>query len=122
MKRSFFKSIRTKLIVSFLVVALIPLLLLAFIDKQTVEKELTDNARQALSADANETAHKIDEFIDGNLNAVRPEALLPGLAAYLDLPPELRNESPEDMLATETLSRLSRKDMLHRKFGWKPRP
>ena len=96
MKRSIFKSIRTKLIVSFLVVALIPLLLLAFIDKQTTEKALTDNARQAIYAEANETAHRIDEFIDGNLNAVRPEAILPGLAAYLGLPPERRNESPED--------------------------
>jgi sigma-B regulation protein RsbU (phosphoserine phosphatase) len=113
MKRSFFKSIRTKLIVSFLVVALIPLLLLAFIDKQTTEKALTDNARQAIYAEATETAHRIDEFIDGNLNAVRVEAILPGLAAYLGLPPERRNGSPEDMLATETLSRLSRKDMLH---------
>jgi phosphoserine phosphatase RsbU/P len=113
MKRSIFKSIRTKLIVSFLVVALIPLLLLAFINKETTEKALTDNARQALSAEATETAHRIDEFIDGNLNAVRVEAILPGLAAYLGLPPERRNGSPEDMLATETLSRLSRKDMLH---------
>ncbi|MGB7893890.1 MAG: hypothetical protein WCF82_18580, partial [Microcoleus sp.] len=69
MKRSFFNSIRTKLIVSFLVVALIPLLLLAFIDKHTTENALTDNARQALSAQANETANRIDGFIDANLNA-----------------------------------------------------
>lgn len=113
MKRLFFNSIRTKLIVSFLVVALIPLLLLAFINKQTTEKALTDNAQQALSAAANETAYIIDGFIDGNLNAVRVEALLPGLAAYLSLPPERRNGSPQEMLATETLTRLSRKDMLN---------
>ncbi|MEG4031048.1 MULTISPECIES: SpoIIE family protein phosphatase [unclassified Microcoleus] len=113
MKRSFFNSIRTKLIVSFLVVALIPLLLLAFINKQTTEKALTDNAQQALSAAANETAYRIDGFIDGNLNAVRVEALLPGLAAYLSLPPERRNGSPQERLATETLTRLSRKDMLN---------
>ncbi|MBW3586589.1 MAG: HAMP domain-containing protein, partial [Cyanobacteria bacterium 0813] len=113
MKRSFFKSIRTKLIVSFLVVALIPLLLLAFINKQTTEKALTDNARQALSAAANETAYRIDGFIDGNLNAVRVEAILPGLATYLGLPPERRNGSPQEMLAAETLSGLSRKDMLN---------
>ena len=113
MKRLFFNSIRTKLIVSFLVVALIPLLLLAFINKQTTEKALTHNARQALSAAANETAYRIDGFIDGNLNAVRPEAILPGLAAYLGLPPERRNGSPQEMLATETLTRLSRKDMLN---------
>ena len=88
MKRSsFFNSIRTKLIVSFLLVALIPLLLLAFINKQTTQKALTDNARQALSAAANETANRIDGFIDANLDAVRVEAILPGLAAYLGLAP-----------------------------------
>ncbi len=86
MKRSFFNSIRTKLIVSFLVVALIPLLLLALIDKNTTENALTDNARQALAAEANETANRIDGFIDANLNAVRVEAILPGLAAYLAYP------------------------------------
>ena len=113
MNRYFFKSIRTKLILSFLVVALIPLLLLAFIDKHTTENALTENARQALSAEAHETANRIDGFINANLNAVRVEAILPGLAAYLGLPPERRNGSPQEMLATETLTRLSRKDMLN---------
>ncbi|MGB7894205.1 MAG: SpoIIE family protein phosphatase, partial [Microcoleus sp.] len=64
-------------------------------------------------AQANETANRIDGFIDANLNAVRVEAILPGLAAYLGLPPERRNGSPQEMLATETLIRLSRKDMLN---------
>ena len=106
-------GIRTKLIASFLVVALIPLLLLAFINKQTTEKALTDNAKQALSAAAKETANRIDAFIDGNLNAVRVEAILPGLARYLSLTPKQRDDSPEMQLATETLIRLSRKDMLN---------
>ncbi|MBD2676533.1 MULTISPECIES: diguanylate cyclase domain-containing protein [Nostoc] len=106
-------SIRRKLIASFLIVALIPLLLLASINKQTTEKALTDNARQALSVAANETANRIDAFIDGNLNAVRVEAILPGLARYLSLTPKQRDDSPEMQLATETLIRLSRKDMLN---------
>ncbi len=106
-------GIRTKLIASFLVVALIPLLLLAFINKQTTEKALTDNAKQALSAAAKETANRIDAFIDGNLNAVRVEAILPGLARYLSLTPKQRDDSPEMQLVTETLIRLSRKDMLN---------
>ncbi|WP_375473142.1 ATP-binding protein [uncultured Nostoc sp.] len=113
MQHSFLGGIRTKLIASFLVVALIPLLLLAFVNKQTTEKALTDNARQALSAAANETANRIDAFIDGNLNAVRVEAILPGLAPYLSLTPKQRDDSPEMRLATETLIRLSRKDMLN---------
>lgn len=113
MQQTFLGGIRRKLIASFLIVALIPLILLTFINKQTTEKALTDNARQALSAAANETANRIDAFIDGNLNAVRVEAILPGLARYLSLPPKQRDNSPEMQLATETLIRLSRKDMLN---------
>jgi len=113
MQHSLLGGIRTKLIASFLIVALSPLLLLAFLDKQTTEKALTDNAKQALSAAANETANRIDAFIDGNLDAVRVEALLPGLARYLSLTPKQRNNSPEMQLATETLIRLSRKDMIN---------
>ncbi|BAY22999.1 diguanylate cyclase [Calothrix sp. NIES-2100] len=113
MQQAFLGSIRRKLIASFLIVALIPLLLLVFINKQTTEKALTDNARQALSAAANETANRIDAFIDANLNSVRVEAILPGLARYLSLTPKQRDHSPEMKLATETLSSLSRKDMVN---------
>lgn len=113
MQQTFLGGIRSKLIASFLIVALIPLLLLAFINKQTTEKALTENAKQALSAAANETANRIDAFIDGNLSAVRVEAILPGLARYLSLTPQQRNDTPEMQLATETLIRLSRKDMLN---------
>ncbi|WP_138499030.1 diguanylate cyclase domain-containing protein [Nostoc sp. PA-18-2419] len=113
MQQHFLGGIRRKLIASFLIVALIPLLVLAFINKQTTEKILTNNARQALSVAANETANRIDAFIDGNLNAVRVEAILPGLARYLSLTPKQRDDSPEMQLAIETLIRLSRKDMLN---------
>ncbi len=113
MQQNVLGSIRRKLIASFLIVALIPLLLLTFINTQTTEKALTDNAKQALSAAANETTNRIDDFIDGNLDAVRVEALLPGLARYLSLTPKQRDDSPEMQLATETLNRLSRKDMLN---------
>jgi diguanylate cyclase (GGDEF)-like protein len=113
MQQRFLGGIRRKSIASFLIVALIPLLLLGFINKQTTEKALTDNALQALSVAANETANRIDAFIDGNLNAVRVEAILPGLARYLSLTPKQRDDSPEMQLAAETLIRLSRKDMLN---------
>ncbi|MBN3884426.1 MAG: diguanylate cyclase [Nostoc sp.] len=113
MQQPFLGGIRRKLIASFLIVALIPLLLLAFTNKQTTEKVLTDNAKQALSVAANETANRIDAFIDTNLNAVRVEAILPGLARYLSFTPKRQDDSPEMQLATETLIRLSRKDMLN---------
>lgn len=108
-----FSSIRQKLIFAFLIVALIPMLLLGAINKQSTESTLTENARQSLSAAANATANRVDAFIDGNLNAVRVEAILPGLSTYLSLPAANRENSPESRLAMETLIRLSRKDMLN---------
>ncbi|MFZ4557107.1 MAG: ATP-binding protein [Pseudanabaena sp.] len=113
MKNIRFSSIRQKLILAFLIVALIPMLLLGAINKQATENTLTENARQSLSAAANATANRVDAFIDGNLNAVRVEAILPGLSTYLSLPETKRENSPELRLAMETLIRLSRKDMLN---------
>lgn len=116
MPHSVLNSIRTKLITSFLFVALTPLVLLTFINKETTEKALTNNAQQALSAAANETSNSIDAFIDENLSAVRVEAILPGLASYLRylrLHPTHPENGPEKLLALKTLTCLSRKDMLN---------
>jgi len=113
MKYPLLNSIRTKLILAFLIVALTPMLILATVNKQTTKTILTDNARQALAAAASTTANQVDAFIDGNLNAVRVEAILPGLSSYLSLPVVQRENSGELRLAIETLIRLSRKDMLN---------
>ncbi len=113
MKYPLLNSIRTKLILAFLIVALTPMLILATVNKQTTKTILTDNARQALAAAASTTANQVDAFIDVNLNAVRVEAILPGLSSYLSLPVVQRENSGELRLAIETLIRLSRKDMLN---------
>ena len=103
-------TLRNKLIVSFLVVALIPLLLLTLINKHTTQETLTNNANQSLFAVASQTATSIDTFITTNLNDVRVEAILPGLAKYLSLPPEARLGTDEEKMAGDTLRSLSRRD------------
>lgn len=113
MRQSRRYTLRTKLIVSFLVVALIPLSLLAAVNKHTAQQALTRNANQALFAAASQTALTIDAFINTNLNAVRVEAILPGLAKYLSLPASERTDSPEQAMAGATLRSLSRKDSVN---------
>ncbi|MBD2041841.1 adenylate/guanylate cyclase domain-containing protein [Microcoleus sp. FACHB-672] len=113
MRQSRLYTLRTKLIVSFLVVALIPLSLLAVVNKHTTEAALRDNANQALFAAASQTATSIDAFINNNLNAVRVEAILPGLATYLSLPASERAGSAEQAMARATLRSLSRKDTVN---------
>ena len=106
-------TLRNKLIVSFLAVALIPLILLTFINKYTTQETLTKNANQALFAVASQTATSIDTFITSILDDVRVEAILPGLANYLSLPPEARTGSPEEKVAGDTLRSLSRQDTVN---------
>ena len=106
-------TLRNKLIVSFLAVALIPLILLTFINKYTTQETLTQNANQALFAVASQTATSIDTFITSILDDVRVEAILPGLANYLSLPPEVRAGSPEEKVAGDTLRSLRRQDTVN---------
>jgi adenylate cyclase len=106
-------TLRKKLIVSFLIVALIPLMLLAAIDKHATEQILTKNAQQSLFAIASQTAVSIDTFITVNLNDVRVAAILPGLSKYLSLPAASRSQSSELKVARDTLRSLSRRDTIN---------
>lgn len=106
-----FYTLRNKLIVCFLAVALIPLILLTLINKDTTQKTLKDNAQQALVAVASQTATSIDSFIDNNLSNVRVESSLPGLAKYLSLPQEERIGSVEEKVAGDILRSLIRRDL-----------
>lgn len=106
-------TLRNKLIVSFWVVALIPLILLTFINKYTTQQTLTNNANLALFAVASQTATSIDTFITNNLDIVRVEAVLPGLAQYLSLPIEARSNSAEEKIAGDTLRSLNRRDTVN---------
>lgn len=89
-------SLRSKLIVSFMVVTLLPLVILAYINDSTSRETLTANAQQALLSAASQTAAQIDNFIDERTDAIRAEAQNTTLIEYLGLPPEQRAGSPDE--------------------------
>jgi signal transduction histidine kinase/HAMP domain-containing protein len=103
-------SLRTKLIVAFLIVMLIPLSLLAFLSSRGTRAALIDATNQALLAGASQTAAKLDAFINTNLNAVSAATLFPGIVEYLRLPPDQRAGSDKERLVSETLQGLEEKD------------
>ena len=111
MKQFQLSTLGSKLIFSFLGVALLPLLLLAFLNQRATQKVLTDNANQTLLAAATQTALSIDAFINSNLDAVRVEAQLPVLAKYLSLPANQRQSIAAEVEGA--LRSLSRKDTLN---------
>ncbi|MGK4006448.1 response regulator [Sorangium sp. So ce1036] len=107
-------TLRMKLIVALLTIALTPLLILTLLNKRTNEAVLTESANQALSAAASQAAASIEAFLETNLDAVRVEARLPGLVNYLDLDREARRGgAAEEDAATRTLQSLIRKDTIH---------
>lgn len=106
-------SLRTKLILAFLLVALIPLGILGFSNIRTTRRELTDAANQSLTAAASQTAAKLDTFINTNLDAIRTEAQTPALARYLSQSASQRSGSPEEAEVAAILQALARKDQLY---------
>jgi len=105
-----FASLRSKLILSFLIVSLLPIILLTEVTRQSTAAALTQNANQALFAAASQTALRLDSFIQTKLDTVRVEAQLPGVVRYLQLPAEQQAESPEAAEVAAIFWSLARRD------------
>lgn len=103
---------RTKMILAFLAVALLPLGLNAYLNYRTTRQIVIDNANRALLAAASETAEALDDFIRANLNAVRVESRLSLWSNYLTLPPDQRSPNQLGSEVLDTLSDLSRKSQI----------
>src|SRR6476646_3868941 len=106
-----FSTLRSKLIVSSLGMALLPILILALLNQRSTQKALTDNANLALLGAASQTAFNVDSFIKNNLDAVRVEAQLPILGKYISLPEGKRATMRAEV--ETTLLALGRKDTLN---------
>ena len=78
-------TMRAKLITAFVLVALIPLAILAILNGRNAQMALMEDANQALFAVASQTAASMDTFIDANLKGITTEAQLPVLVDYLAL-------------------------------------
>ncbi|HSH05774.1 MAG TPA: response regulator [Anaerolineae bacterium] len=101
-------SLRRKLLLAFLGVALLPLLVLAFFSTRAIRQVVFDNANQTLLAAAAETATGLDDFITTNLSGVRVESGLTVWGDYLAVGAAERAGSELEGEARRTLNSLSR--------------
>ena len=101
---------KRKLVLAFLLVALIPLVVLEILNNRSSRAALTADANEALFAAASQTAASLDGFFEVNLNAVRTEAQLPALVRYLELATDERSGSDLEADASGVLATLSGKD------------
>ena len=79
-------TLRTKLAIAFLIVALVPLAILAWLNNHATETALTSAANQTLFAAASESVTALDTFLNTNINAIRTIAQLPRVVEYTRLP------------------------------------
>lgn len=100
----------TKLVLSFLAIALIPLGLLAGQNSEMTRVALLEESNANLLSAASQTATALDTFMNSQLSAIRGEARLPIMRSYLSLSPEERAGSPLANEVTVTLHALRSKD------------
>ncbi len=107
-------SLRTKLLIAFLLVTLTPLIALGFLNNYFSQNNLTKAANQALLAGAAQTATGLDAFIQSNLDDIRVEAQLPAFVDYLEA--VNAGQTPEDEVLVDirqTIRALALKDPAH---------
>ena len=106
-------TLRNKLTLAFLLVALVPLLLLAAVNEFNARARLATEANEALLTAAQQTAANLDNFFNSNLTSIRYEAQLRGWVEYLKLSVVQRVEGPTRARALTNLRTLARKDPLY---------
>lgn len=87
-------SMRTKLLVAFLIVALIPLLAFAYINHRSTLEALNNATYRSLAAAASQSASRLSGFVEANIEIIGAEARLPALAEFLSMPKVLSHFTP----------------------------
>ena len=89
-------TLRIKLISIALAIVMIPLALLAVIQASTSQFALQNQLNQGLELAANDTAQKVDDFYQTNVDAVTKDAGNIEFSAYLAVAPDKRKGSQEE--------------------------
>ena len=113
-------SLRAKLLVLFLGVALVPLLIISIINTRANRNALTQAANVALSSTAEQTGQEIDTFIQGTTESLETQAQLIIFKEALTATPDIYEILETDVLQTlqvlinENPNYLIRYDLMNR--------
>lgn len=103
-------SLRAKFIIGFIIIALLPILVLALLSYLTTSTTQEHASEDALARAAGQTASTFDIFFGSVQSEIRSESLLPVWKAYLLLAPAEREGSAAEVSAKQHLQILSTKD------------
>ncbi len=103
-------ALRTKIIISFILVTIIPLIALGFFNTRSSAQSLQNQYKIQLTTLAKVVANNIDSFNTNQLDAIRADSKQLVLITYLKLPAQSRANSEEENNARLALLSLTRKD------------
>ena len=101
-------NLRLKLIIIFLAIALIPLVIAAFIQSQFLQTAVQSQSNTALNLAAGQVSAELDSFFTSNLDAVTRESQLSVFSNFILLPANERQNSPAEteLISTVNVLRL----------------
>jgi putative methionine-R-sulfoxide reductase with GAF domain len=102
--------LRTKLTLSFLTIAVVSIVSIAFISTYYARAILTQNANESLLSQAAETSEQIDRFLQNTRDSVQAEAQANELVQLIELPLHARTGSFEGAQVRAILTAVSRRD------------
>jgi len=103
--------LQTKLLIMFLLVALVPLSLLAFLNYQSTKEALIESANLSLLSAGEQTRNRIDDFFTETENTLQSEANLSIIRTYLTSVAEEQAAQPGNV--SVALATLYEKDPAH---------
>ena len=106
-------SLRIKLVMSALAIAITPLVIISIINLQTIQNTIKSQSNESLRIATKLTVNQMDSFFTSNLTSVQTEASLPSILEYLKLDPTLRSGSPEELELQATLQSLQTKETIY---------
>ena len=89
-------ALRTKLVIFFIAITMIPLVTLGIYANYRLSDTLNQTTRQNLSQTASQTALLVDSFIEDHLNSIQLESSNPQFVKLLALDPSKRARSQEE--------------------------
>lgn len=84
--------IRTRLVIAFLAITIVPLLILTTVNNRFIQNMLIDNSNQSLLHVASESAETIDDFVFSKVQAINSVVQISAFGDYLSLPASLQSQ------------------------------
>ena len=103
-------TLRTKLTMSALGIALVPLLVLSSINSRNIQRSIQTQSNESLRIAAELTVDQLDTYFSSTLSSLETEASLPSIVAYLKLDTLSRPGSIEETNLSATLRSLQTKE------------